>query len=307
MAGGGVCRCQCGAATCVGFLGGHTRDFREALAAEAAGQLHSDLESVLDALPEFSGDDGDSDGHAVSCAPNPCPSPRTLQAGMLKPGSLRHARLAVGKLRAGVLRAGDLRTGQQGGFHSTAGGSLAAGRLAAGRRQVQPARERGSQRGTEADKLRQHQPFHRGGHLPVSVSGAVFAVAAAASEAVAAARAIPTHQPPSAPLRKRPPFKAARTLPAAINDGDKRPPGAPPGAAYSRKAKQRLPPIRAQVCPTRHSRSSLVNWLQKPACVCARALQEQPSILLGRCIDAVGKHGCSVQRCFSAAVPMNAW
>lgn len=251
MAGGGLRRCQCGAATCVGFLGGHTRDFREALAAEAAGQLHSDLESVLDALPEFSGDEGDSDGHAASCAPNPCPSLRTLQAGKLKPGSLRHARLAVGKLRAGVLRAGNLRMGQQGGIHPTAGG-----KLAAGRRQAQPTRVRGSQRGTEADKLRQPQPFHRGGRLPVSASGAVFAVAAAASAAVAAAGAIPTHQPPSAPLRKRQPFQAARTLPAATNDGGKRSPGAAAGGAYSRKAKQRLPPIRAQVCPMRHARTS---------------------------------------------------
>lgn len=57
------CRCCCGAAACVGFLGAHSRTFQQALATDIT-QLHSDVESVLDALPHFSGESDSDDSPA---------------------------------------------------------------------------------------------------------------------------------------------------------------------------------------------------------------------------------------------------
>lgn len=58
--GGRMVECCCGAAACVGYLGAHSRKFQQALAIDTT-QLHSDVESVLDALPHFSGDSDSED------------------------------------------------------------------------------------------------------------------------------------------------------------------------------------------------------------------------------------------------------
>lgn len=72
------CRCCCGAAACIGFLGGHAKSFRAALAAEAGSG--SDSNSEVDTLSEF-----DSEDDSNEASPPPPQSGKLLPLQNSKP------------------------------------------------------------------------------------------------------------------------------------------------------------------------------------------------------------------------------
>ncbi len=76
------CRCCCGAAACVGFLGGHAKSFRAALAAEAGSG--SDSNSEVDTLSEF-----DSEDDSNEASPPPPQSGKLLPPQNGKPAPLQ--------------------------------------------------------------------------------------------------------------------------------------------------------------------------------------------------------------------------
>lgn len=212
----------------MGFLGGHTRGFQAALAAEEAGTLHSDLESVLDALPEFSGNDSDgNDGGTSEPHARPQVNTHTSPHGSTPI-------LTADTLNVGVATAGKLQTSMT---------TEAVKQKAAKQKAVkQQAPSRAAMTQIKGAKTQSAQPKPLYGSTAASTNGPLSAVAAAA----AAMRRISAHISPTQPAVPKPARKAQGSTAlvqlakaaAAASSRQKRPLSSAVDAAPKGKQKQ---------------------------------------------------------------------
>lgn len=98
--GGRRVRCQCGAAECVGYLGGHAKAFQEALAAEAAAaaalETYDDTDgggSSIDTLSDFGSDDETSQPGRQAAAAVALPAPLAVPLALQNGGHSRQQQL----------------------------------------------------------------------------------------------------------------------------------------------------------------------------------------------------------------------